>query len=300
MSFVRRKIAVTFQYGTGDDGFGAPLVTKTADLTGLRMSADAVIAGGAGMGQLQLRIYGMTLSLMNALSTIGKLPVVYRKNTVIVSAGDDVTGMAQIYQGTIIAAWADMNAAPEVAFNVTAAAGLLEALLPIPASSYPESADVAVILSNLVNQINSIEHTNLVFENSGVSVILDRPYFPGSARQQAAAAVRAAGIEWNGIENGILAIWPRGGARGGAAQEVSTEKGMVGYPAYTATGIIAKSIFLPTVRFGALVDVKSTLTPANGRWRIVTLQHNLESEMPNGQWFTQMQLAKPELVVVTR
>ena len=291
MSFIRRKIELSFAYGTGPYGIDNPRVVT---LSGLRVMCNALIAGGSGMGQLSLRIYGMSLSLMNELSTVGKLPVVFRRNTITVRAGDDESGMAQIYQGTITAAWADMESAPDTAFVVTAAAGLIEALLPIPASSYPGSADAAVILSNLADQMG------VGFENNGVSVILSTPYFSGSARAQAESCVKAAGIEWNGIENGVLAIWPKGSYRGGLIPLISADTGMVGYPTYTSTGIIVSTLFNPTIRFGALAKVSSVLTPANGYWKVVTLNHEVESELPDGIWFTQMQLAKPENLVVTQ
>jgi hypothetical protein len=219
--------------------------------------------------------------------------LMFRKNTVTVLAGDDVSGMAQVFQGTIIAAWADFMAAPEVAFNITGSAGLIEALLPIPASTYPGSADAAVILANLAGQMG------LEFENSGVSVILSKPYFPGSARAQAQACADAARIEWV-IDNGTLAIWPRGGARKGLVPLVSPEAGMVGYPTYTATGIVVTTQFNPTVRFGGQIQVQSSLTPACGAWNVVTLVHDIEANMPGGKWFSQMQLAAPGYVIVPK
>lgn len=291
MALIHRKIDIVLTYGTDADGLGPG---QAVTLSGHRVSVSATLAGGAGLGQTQVRIFGMSLSLMNQLSTIGKLPLQFRRNTITVIAGDEVNGMAQIFQGTVIAAWADLMSAPEVSFNITGSAGLIEALLPIPASSYPGTADAAVILANLASQMPDVS-----FENNGVSVILSTPYYPGSARAQAEAVVQAAGIEWNGIENGILAIWPRGGARKGLVPLVSPTSGLVGYPTYTATGIVITTIFNPVVRFGGQIQVASSLTPACGTWNIVTLVHDIESEVPNGKWFSQMQLAAPGIVVVS-
>lgn len=289
MPLIERKIDVIVAFGTGADGLGEGVAVT---LSGHRVSASVNIAGGAGLGNAQVRIYGLTLSLMNQLSTVGKLPTMFRKNTVTVMAGDEVNGMAQIFQGTIIAAWADMMAAPDVAFNITAGAGLIEALLPIPASSYPGSADAAVILSNLAAQMG------VAFENNGVSVILPKPYYAGSARAQALAVVEHAGIEWNGIENGVLAIWPRGGSRGGQIPLIEAGKNLVGYPTYTATGIVVTTEFNPVARFGGQVEVKSELTPACGTWNVLTLLHDVESQVPTGKWFSQMQLVAPGYVAV--
>ena len=51
------------------------------------------------------------------------------------------------------------------------------------------------------------------FENNGVTVTLPPgTHFRGSLRNQAVACVNAARIEWV-IDNGTLAIWPRGSSR---------------------------------------------------------------------------------------
>lgn len=297
MPLIERKIEIVLAYGTGADGLGTP---QASTLSGHRVSVNCSLKGSAGLGQATVRIFGLSLSTMNQLSTVGKLPSHFRKNTITINAGDDVNGMAQIFQGTIIAAYADMLPAPEVAFNIDAGAGLIEALLPIPPSSYPGSADVAVILTNLAGQMSLPGQPPISFENNGVSVILATPYFPGSARAQAEAVVEAARIEWNGIENGVLAIWPRGGARGGLIPLLSPETGMVGYPTYTSNGLVVTTRFNPTVRFGAQVKVQSSLLPACGTWNVVTLVHDIEASMPNGKWFTQIQLGAPGYVAIPK
>lgn len=284
----QKKIDIVLNYGTGPDGLGEPRQVK---LSGHRVSVSTSLAGGAGMSQAQVRIFGLTLSMMNQLSTVGLLPTAIRRNTITVLAGDDATSMAQVFQGTIQAAWADMTQAPEVSFNITGLGGLIEALMPIAPSSFPGSVDAADVLAGLADQMN------LTFENNGVSVILSKPYFPGSARAQAQACADAAKIEWV-IDNGVLAIWPRGSVRKGLVALISPTTGMIGYPTYTATGIIVKTLFNPNFRFGAQVQVESSLTPACGTWQAVTLNHDLEANTPGGKWFTQLQLAAIGYVVV--
>lgn len=290
MAFVERMIDVVLAYGTGQTGQGA--AEKAVALSGYRVSAQISNSGGASLSQAQIRIFGMPLSLMNQFSTLGLLPTFFRKNSVTLLAGDVGSVPAQIFQGTVIAAWADFLGAPDVAFNITCLAGTTEALLPIAPSSYPGTADAAVILANLAGQMG------VAFENSGVSALLSTPYYPGSAREQAKAVVAAARCEWNGIDNGVLAVWPKGGSRNGLAPVVSAETGMVGYPTYTATGLVVTTLFNPTIRFGAQVQVQSKLTPANGLWHVTSLDHDLEAIVPDGKWFTQMQLGALGIVSI--
>lgn len=280
MSFVHRQIQVVLQY-----------VGEAAQtLTGHRVSVSAAISGGAGMAQVQVRIFGMQFSDMNKFSTIGQLPAAFKPNTITILAGNVGAQPAQIFQGTIQAAWLDMQAAPEVCFNISGLGGLIEALTNIPASSFPGSVDAAVVLKGMATQ------AGLNFENNGVSVMLSKPNYPGSARDQIQSCITAAGIE-GVIDNGTLAVWPRGGSRNGAIPIISAATGMVGYPTYTATGVLVTTEFNAQCRFGALVQVESTLPQANGTWKIVNLVHDIEAEVPSGRWFTQLQLTRQDYVL---
>jgi hypothetical protein len=283
MSFVQRKINVTLSYGTGPDGSGTP---KIVELKGHRTLCNIVTQGGVGMGQLQLRIFGLTPNLMADMSTIGRLPMTYARNQVLVYAGDDVNGMNLVYAGTVTAAYADMTGSPEVPFVIIGATGVYEALLPIPPTSWPGNTDVAIILESLAKQIGA------TFENHGVSVILRDAYFPGAARSQILKCIQAANISWNGLENNILAIWPRGKGREQSNIVISPETGMVGYPSYTATGIILTTEYNPSLVFGINVEVQSSLKQANGIWNVIQLSHELSAEYPGGPWFSQLQLSK--------
>lgn len=291
MAFVERLLRVTFVLGEGAFGEDTGANYNTVILSNLRASAKVVKAGGPSMGTLQLQVYGLRLSLMNQLSTLGVMPTLIRRNTVSLEAGDSVNGMAVVFQGTITNAWADFQASPDIPFHVEAHTGLIEAVKPIPPSSFRGSASVVVIMSGLAAQMG------LAFENTGVSTVLSSPYFYGSARSQAQACAEAANIEWI-IDNGKLAIWPKLQARGGQVPLVSVETGMVGYPAYTSKGIMVRTLFNPAIGYGSKISVKSILTPACGEWIVYSLDHDLDAMVPNGQWFSSMGAARPGLVVV--
>jgi hypothetical protein len=279
MAFARRKIDLTFQLGTGafgDSGF------NTVKVSGLRVQAHITKAGGASMGSLDMRVYGLTPMIMNSLSSLTTQIMMQRKNSVILSAGDDVSGMCVIFEGTIADGWVDLNSSPDSALQIKAFSGLIQALEPAPASSYPGSADAAVIMASLATQMG------LKFENNGVSVILSTPYFPGTARDQAMECADAANINWF-IDDTTLAIWPKGGSRGGAIPIVSAGTGMIGFPAHNGTGIAVQTLFNPTISYGNTVQVQSVIPNACGNWFVCALYHELESETPNGQWATHFQ-----------
>jgi hypothetical protein len=125
---------------------------------------------------------------------------------------------------------------------------------------------------------------DLAFENSGVSgVTLLDPYFPGTAREQARACAEHSGISWT-IDNGKLAIWPAGQARGTQIPVISSDTGMIGYPAFSPQGIIVRALFNPSITFMQRIQVNSSIKAATGQWDIFELTYDLESMTLGGKW----------------
>ncbi len=139
----------------------------------------------------------------------------------------------------------------------------------------------------------------LSFENNGVSVIFPKAYYWGSALSQVRDVINDAGIEWNQGDNGVLAIWPKGGSRGGAVPLISKDTGLIGFPYPSGNGLLGlRTIFNPQINFGAKINVDSTITPAKGIWTVCSLMHDLESETPNGAWFSALVGTPPGYLAV--
>ncbi|HDR9199672.1 TPA: hypothetical protein QDB48_000959 [Burkholderia vietnamiensis] len=279
MSFTRKRIDLTITLGEGEFGDEG---SNTVTLTGLRVQSLITIPGGESMAGAQVRAYGLPLSMMNQLTTIGPINTAYRNNKLLMAVGDDENGMHVMYSGTIGEAHADFQGMPDVAFNVLGWAGLYDSVKPVGALSYVGTVDVATVMQELANTMG------LTFENNGVQVQLSNPYFPGTALAQVRACARAADINYL-IDRDTLAIWPRAGARTttGDIPLISPETGMRGYPMFSSKGITVVTEFNPNIKFGIPVKVSSSLDAANGIWNICDLSHALESESPDGAWFTQ-------------
>jgi len=191
--------------------------------------------------------------------------------------------MSIVYQGQIYTAHGDFSGAPEVVFNIIALAAAVEAVKPVGARSYPGSVDAAVMMKNIADSIP------LGFENSrNLSVMLSNQYLPGTALQQIKDVAKAANINYS-IEYGKLVISPKDSYRElGAPIEISAATGMVGYPSFASQGISVTTLFNPDLVMERKIEIKSTLTPANGVWVTYSVAHSLESETPDGQWFTQV------------
>jgi hypothetical protein len=260
--------------------------TNTVELSGYRVAARIAQAGGASQGQAQFRIFGLSRSLMNQLSSLGKTPVVVRKNIVSILAGDD-DGVSLVFTGTTSQAYADMSGAPEAALVVSASALLFEAVQTIPPTSFKGAVSAAVIMKSLADAMNK------PFENYGVDVTLSDRYYGGSALTQFKQVVEDANCEWNGGDAGRLVVWPKGSSMAGDPVEVSARTGMVGYPYPSGEGYLGvRSIFNPAIRFGRRINVISDITPACGIWVTNQVVHEIASEMPGGEWFTSI-MARP-------
>lgn len=277
MSFTRKRIEVTISLGTGEFGDSG---ANTVTLSGLRVQALIAVPGGDAMGTVQARVFGVPLAMANQLTTVGPINTAIRvKNSVLIAAGDDENGMQVVYSGTIGEAWGEYQDAPEVPLNIIGYAGLINAVKPVNAISFVGSADVAGIMEQLAGTMG------LAFENNGVQVQLSNPYFPGTAYQQMRACARAADIECL-IDRGTLAIWPRTGSRSGEVPLISMATGMRSYPRFSSNVLELSTLFNPSIKVGGNVLVQSALPVACGTWTVFQLSHALESEIPDGAWFT--------------
>ncbi len=276
----QRRIDVTITLGDGQ--FGETL-GDTVTLTGLRVSTVINSVGGEAQGQCSARIFGLPLSVMNQLTRIG--PVGYQiaaKNTILIAAGDEGSALTNVFQGAIFQAYGEMNQSPSVALNVLAFSSTVAALKPAGASSYIGSVSVATIMQDLANQ------AGLQFENSGVTGSLNNPYLTGSVLDQIRAVAQQARI-FHTIDKGVLSIWSYNGYRTVNVDEISLspQSGMVGYPQFNEHFLQVRSVFSPNAALGQKLTLSNSLvTSANRTWNVNGVIHSLESQMPNGAWFT--------------
>lgn len=285
MSFVRRRLQFTFILNQGTFTESG---TDTLIVSDLRASVHISKAGGISAGEAELKVHGMTLSTMNQVSTLGMRSQYVPKNQVIVAAGDEDGVLTTVFVGNMIDAYIDFTNMPDVALHAHAAAGLTASVAKAAPASYDGPTDVADIIANLAGLLG------VPFVNNGVSVIIDHPYFHGSARKQILDALEAAHtVEWNSLDDGTVTIWPKGQSRGGEVPLVSPGTGLIGYPTYNAFGIIFRTLFNPSIGFGGTVQVESSLTRASGSWNIYRLDHELEALTPNGQWSSTVYAYQP-------
>ena len=273
--FAKRKITVRIIANKGSKE------EKEINLEGLRCSARVEMRSGQIQGTLHLRIWGMTLDQMDGLTIFGPIMQERRHNEITVSAGDSSGAMALVYVGVIRQAYADMNQAPNVTFNISASSGALDQVKVVDGRGFPDAVDVAVILADLAKEMNKD------FENNGVSVMLRDRTYNGTALRQAIEAARDANICIN-IDRKKLIIWPSDGYRSNEPVFISPATGLVGYPAFAGSGVMCTVLFNPEIACGRKIKVESSMNVASGIWNPHAVMHYLESEIPGGAWYTQV------------
>jgi hypothetical protein len=271
--------------GTFNDSPG----NNTVTLSGLRMRAKIVHAGGPSDSVMDLDIYGMTKSQMTQLSTLGMQINGVPKNLIVLTASDSNNqSPATVFLGFIMTAYADMNAQPDVAFRIRAHCAGPAYVAQAPVFSQKGPVDVANFMSSLA----TIMGAN--FENNSISVKLPNSRFSGSPISQMKACAEAANINANVID-GTLCIWPKNGSRkSGTNPLISPSTGMIGYPAYTGLGLMVRSIFNPSVGMGQKLQVESSLQAASGSYTVYLLDIDLECNVLGGKWEMMISLYNPK------
>lgn len=283
MSFAVRQINLQFTSANG----------KTLKLEGLRCSAVITNPGGnSAFGQLQLQVYGMTLDQMNEYSSTGSNMVAVQDQSVTVTAGNQNGSLNQVFSGTLISSFIDLSNVPEVSFVCAAVAGYYNKAAPSAPNTYEGSQKAEDIIAALAGQIG------YAFENkNGATAVVQNQYLSGSIIDQMQAVARAASFPMI-IENKTVTIFPNNGTRDDIIIEMSAETGLVGYPSYWEAGFVVRSEFNPIITIGRIINLRSQLPKANGKFPIQYVTHELSTLTPDGPWFTTSKLSPAVYVPV--
>lgn len=273
MSFTKKRIDVSLQMANGSfDGGG-----NQFNVTGLRVSAHISVVGGPAQNKCELVIFGLPLSVMNQLSTVGKDYNRMYQNSMVVSAGDDQSGMHEVFAGSIATAMVDAQAMPNVCLRVLGMPGNYQAVAPADPISIQGNADAAQMMQKLAGEMG------LSFENNGVTVKLANPYYAGNRWSQMLEIARHGNFDVI-CERGVMSITPADKVRAGGSTLISPRTGMIGYPGFNEAAVIVEAQFNPDIKMQGEIEIESDLTSACGSWKVNSLEYELESEMPHGKW----------------
>ncbi len=290
-SFAQRVIETTIALApnpqTGQPIKFAGTDNDTVTLAGFRTMARIENSGGVN-SRASVSIFGLAPSMMNQLSTLGMIFDLVQKNTITISAGSAASGLSPVFTGTIAMAYGDYSQQPGAPMRFECQVGLINAVVPVPALSFPGSTDVATVMAGLARQVPA------GFENNGITIQLPPSYFPGTVRDQIRAVAEHAHINAEILPGSggqqVLAIWPIGGSRtslsGQAVPLVSKGTGMILAPSFGPNGFaVVRNLFNPQIAFGGVIHIASDVVPQATRdWVVQRMSLALDAYVPKGKW----------------
>ena len=313
MAFAQKILRSTFTLKAPNTFAGTG--KNTLAVSGLKTQVTVKNAGMFAGCHLDLVVYGMTLSQMNDIAILGiqlQTQAVLGNQVTVEASSDGGENFFTVFIGTVQSTYADLSGMPDAVLRMNANSIAAINVAPVPPTSVNGTVNVATLLQSLATQ------GGLNFENNAsINITIRYPYLWGSVYDQIKELCAAADINWM-VDGVTLAIWPKSGSRstggGQVVPIVSAATGLVAFPSYTPNGILLKTLFNPAIIFGGEIQVQSTLLtsaqsapvatatpqafPPNGVYTVNGLDHELESWVPNGKWFSDIQAINPAYFVV--
>ena len=281
-SFSNKK-GLEFQIRLGKGAKFQVSNTDTVVLRGLRATAECATAGANMMGELSAKIYGVSQSIMNDVTTMQWQDQTLRNAQIEVYAIDG-DRRSLVFRGYIRNAWGNYSSPPDVFLSITAGANYYFQIEQVRPTSFKGIWKLKDMFKWYANKMGlSLELTDIggQYENG---------YFDNTLAIQVQALAKDVNVDIT-YEGFSMIVVPKGTPRKDVKVLVSRDTGMIGYPTFDATSLTCKSIFNPDIRHFGLVelktDINSPLVRTSGEWRVASVYHNLQSETPNGQWMTQ-------------
>lgn len=272
-SFIKRRLQVRLTLAKGSFGGGNTVVIEDH---AMRVSVEKL--GPPDFAKASVEIFGMNLNDIEQLTSLSFHPFKLTRNYINIFAGDDVSGLSQIFAGSITAANGDLSGCPEHKLKIDAEVGFWGRVTAQGPNVINGTQAAASFIETQATK------AGMTFSNEGVSDALKNCVFSGSPVEQARQAAKQIGADLL-IDDDEMILLPRQGNRKGNAVLLNKDSGLLGYPAITSNGIECKSIFNPAFRFAGLFVLESIVPKASGTWRVIKLTHKLSANDPSdGSW----------------
>ena len=275
MKKLQKTIKTTIILGEGEFSGGG----NTKIIEGLATTVQVTKAGLPEKNSADVRIQGLKLADMEQLTFLSFLPGEYRKNHILIEAGDKGEELAVVFKGDITAASADFSTAPDVTMKFQA----LTAGWSVLIADSPTSVQGEATAESLISQF--AKEAGFAFVNEGVTESVKNATFNGSPVQKAQAVADEVGCELL-MDDETWTIQPWDKPRGDAVL-LKADSGMIGYPSFTQDGISVECFYNPRLKLGGQIKIESIVPRASGYWKITKLSHDLAA-YTNGRWVSRV------------
>lgn len=241
--------------------------------------------GGNQFGNLKCEIFGVPLDAMNNIARLW-LETLTPQNTDTVEIdvwnGD---GFMPVFQGVIT--WSAVDASQMPAVKLVIEANASFALSNVTASPYSNAGPVA--LKDALTQIAALGDFTVDYADGAPAYTMSDVRATGSPLQQIGYLMsQFSDLRWF-VHLQRLVILPTDAPFTGESVRIAADNGMIGNPVYSTSGLQLATVFNPAIRPGVSLDVQTIFDFVNRtKWVSNVLAHNLDVNVPGGQWTTQI------------
>jgi len=189
------------------------------------------------------------------------------KNSVLVEAGRESTGLVQVFEGDIMTV--DVSPPPDIWVTIRALTGQFR------------KGEILALSQNASTKFSAIAQTTA--DILGVQLVFDTEdkdvanfSFSGTVEKLVdSLRLIASGVDTY-IDDDRLVIRPRSGVAVSANTQVNIKTGLIRIPEFIDVGVRCTVLFDPQLRLGELIELTSEAYPAtDGVYRIYKLGFNL-------------------------
>ncbi len=279
MTFAKKDITLQFTLNNGDkfDDEGNTILT----VSNIKCTLSYSVAGYFDGSSLDLKLYGLSMRNMSAISYKGISPFGTSLNELKVWVGDNL-----LFYGGITGSFADFNEMPEPVLMISASPTAYYNTATPP----PITISQQIALADLVAGIAKTMGFNFV--NQGVDTQVSSGHYPGDPVNQIREICTAHNVNFE-FANRNLTIWPKNKKRDDVKLLVNTQHGLIGYPAFATYGIIINTSYSPLIETGRIIQLETDLPNASGDWGVAAYEHLLSTHTPGGPWQTTIHAMLP-------
>ena len=280
--YTERKARVTVNVTRADASGNQTEQTYTFIQHRMRIN---VRQGGKQFGNAHIEIFGVPLATMNNIARLW-LESLTPQNTDTVEI--DIWQNNQyvpFFQGVIT--WSAVNGAGMPAVSLVIEANASFALMNATASPYANAGPVA--LSDALTAIAAPQGFSLDYSESAPQYQLTDVRVTGSPMEQIAALMNHFGnLTWF-VNLQRIVVRTAGAPFSADSIRIAADNGMQRLPIYSSSGLQLDTLFNPQLRPGVACDIETSLDFVNRTvWVAAVLAHQLEPNLPGGQWTTSL------------
>lgn len=273
---------------TADPGVLDNKGSTTLIIENCKAQAQISFAGNVTGGNADVKIFGLSSELIASLSVKG---VGWSTNSEVRIGMNILADGEMVFSGGIYACYADMNEMPDIGLMISAVAGLdlmRKTTKPFSLKGY---ADYDAILKSICTA------NGYTYKGVNVTGGQTNGHYDGSPLEQIRNLCINGMLNF-AVNSRVVTVWPIGKDSNGqidnknsVAAQVSPENGLIGYPVYSPSGMTIQTEFSTYIYQGAIIDLKTALPNASGRYVANVVTHYLTSWVRGGPWYTVSQIS---------